>query len=58
MQSTIQPQQKMKTKNMTMKKIAAVLALALALVPVISALMRTQETHSARESRRGTVSQR
>jgi hypothetical protein len=49
MQSTIQPEQKMKTKNMTMKKTAAVLAFALtlALVPVISALMRTQETHSA-----------
>jgi hypothetical protein len=50
MHSTIQPQQKMNTKNMTMKKTAAIVALALtlALVPVaLAGQMRTKKTHSA-----------
>jgi hypothetical protein len=38
----------MKTKNMTVKKVAAVLALVLALVPVaLAGLMRTQKTNAA-----------
>jgi hypothetical protein len=50
MHSTVQPQQKMKIKNITVKKIAAVVAIAitLALVPAaLAGMMRTKKTHSA-----------